>query len=287
VATGTTEFIDNTTADVWVPEIWSALALAARENKLVFAQLVDRRFEDELTKGDVVHVGSVTNLGTARTKVANTAITYETQTETNTDVTVSTHNYQAMAVESITKVQANRDQLKLYAGKMGYSLALAVDDVLAGLIDDVTNTVGVLAQENTDDELIRSRQYLQDADAPTDGRVMVISPAAEAGILKLDRFVNNDYSSLHGGVQSNDLGKAYVTSWMRIPIYMSVNVEGTNAAGHDNAMFQKQAFALIMQMKVTPHHQYDIDYFADKVAMEQLYGTQTMRDDHAVWIKGA
>ena len=68
---------------------------------------------------------------------------------------------------------------------------------------------------------------------------------------------------------------------------MSVNVEGTNAAGHDNAMFQRDAFALVMQMSPTTHHMYDIDYLVDKVVLEQLYGTREMRYDHAVWVQGA
>src|SRR3990167_8414897 len=197
MATGSTEFIDSTTADVFIPELWSRGAIVARENKLVFARLVDRKYEDDLAYGDTVHVGSVGNLAArTKTKASNAAITYETVTETNTDITVATWEYAAIAVESIVKVQGNRDQLKLYAGKMGYSLALAVDDVLAGLVDDVTNAVGTLAVENTDDDWIRARQYLNDANADQKNRAIVISPAAEAGLLKLERFVHADYATL-------------------------------------------------------------------------------------------
>ena len=64
-------------------------------------------------------------------------------------------------------------------------------------------------------------------------------------------------------------------------------MEGSNPAGHDNTLFQKESLALVMQMNPTMHSMFDIDYFADKVAIEQLYGTQEMRDDHGVWIKGA
>ena len=42
-----------------------------------------------------------------------------------------------------------------------------------------------------------------------------------------------------------------------------------------------------MQMTPDMHTMFDIDYFADKVAIEQLYGEQVMRSDHGVWIKGA
>ena len=286
MATGAEEFIDNTTADVFIPEIWSPLAIVAREAQLVFAKLVDRKFEDGLSSGDTIHVPSVSDLA-ARSKSANTAITYETVTETNTDITISTHKYAAIAVESITKVQNNRDQLQLYAGKLGYALGLDVDDTLAGLVDDFSNTVGTLATENTLAEFLRAIQYLDDANAPAENRYFVIAPAGQTGLMKLDSYTHNDYSMLHGEGRNTALEFAYVSSFLNVPVYKSTNVEGDNSAGHDNTIFQKDAIALVMQMNPTMHSMFDIDYFADKVAIEQLYGTKEMRDDHGVWMKGA
>ena len=286
MATGATEFIDNTTADVFIPEIWSPLAIVAREQQLVFAKLVDRRFEDGLSAGDTIHVPGVSDLA-ARTKSTNTAITYETVTESNTDITISTHKYAAIAVESITKVQNNRDQLQLYAGKLGYALGLDVDDTLAGLPDNFSQTVGTLAAENTYHDYLRAIQYLDDANAPAESRYFVISPAAEVGLMKQDIYTNNDYTMLHGEGRNTALEFAYVSSFLNIPVYKTTNVEGSNSAGHDNTLFQKESIALVMQMAPQMHSMFDIDYFADKVAIEQLYGTQEMRDDHGVWIKGA
>ena len=286
MATGATEFIDNTTADVFIPEIWSPLAIVAREQQLVFAKLVDRKFEDGLSAGDTIHVPGVSDMA-ARTKSTNTAITYETVTESNTDITIGTHKYAAIAVESITKVQNNRDQLALYAGKLGYALGLDVDDTLAGLPDNFSQTVGTLAAENTYHDYLRAIQYLDDANAPAESRYFVISPAAEVGLMKADIYTNNDYSMLHGEGRNTALEFAYVSSFLNIPVYKTTNVEGSNSAGHDNTLFQKESIALVMQMAPQMHSMFDIDYFADKVAIEQLYGTQEMRDDHGVWIKGA
>ena len=286
MAAGATEFIDNTTADVFIPEIWSPLAIVAREQQLVFAKLVDRKFEDGLSAGDTIHVPGVSDMA-ARTKSTNTAITYETVTESNTDITIGTHKYAAIAVESITKVQNNRDQLALYAGKLGYALGLDVDDTLAGLPDNFSQTVGTLAAENTYHDYLRAIQYLDDANAPAESRYFVISPAAEVGLMKADIYTNNDYSMLHGEGRNTALEFAYVSSFLNIPVYKTTNVEGSNSAGHDNTLFQKETIALVMQMAPTMHSMFDIDYFADKVAIEQLYGTQEMRDDHGVWIKGA
>ena len=100
----TTDFIDLSSAGAFVPEIWSPLAIVEMEANLVLANLVDRRYEQGLTYGDTIHVPPVSNMGAARTKGENTAITYETTQETNVDINITIHTYQAQAVESIAKI---------------------------------------------------------------------------------------------------------------------------------------------------------------------------------------
>lgn len=296
--TGSTEFIDRTTADVFIPEIWSGMALVERENSLVFGRLFDRRLESELKVGDTIHVPSISNLGSAQTKSANTAITYVTVTETNTQagddgfdgvtVTVTTHDYIAIAIESIAKLQTDRDLMAAYAGKMGYALSLAFDDTLAGYVDNFSQVVGTLTVDLETDNIFRAIQYLDDADVPQSDRNMVVSPAQAIHFLNLDVFVHNDYSQLHGATEGKaGLENSYVRSFLDIPIYKSVNVEGSNAAGHDNGLFHRESVVAIMQMNPTPHHMYDIDYFADKVAIEQVHGSSEARDDHGVFMRGA
>ena len=297
-ATGATEFIDRTTADVFIPEIWSSYALIERESQTIFANLVDRRLERDLKMGDTVHVPSISNLGAARTKSANTAITYVTVTETNTQagddgfdgvtVTVTTHDYNAIAIESIAKLQTDRDLMKAYAGKMGFSLALAFDDVLAGYPDNFANTVGTLAVPLSDDDWLRAIQYLDDVDVPQSDRYAVVSPAEAINMLKFDRFIHNDYERLQGAISGKPgLDKGYVTSFLSIPFYKSTNVEGTNAAGHDNALFHKESVVAIMQMTPSSHSMFDIDYLADKVVIEQVHGSSEARDDHGVFCRGS
>lgn len=285
MATGATEFVDVTTADAFIPEIWSAGAIVAREAELVFAKLVDRKYEQNLKFGDTIHVPSIGNLAT-RTKSANTAITFETVTEANTDILINTYDYAAMAVEEIIKVQANRDLMQAYSGKMGYALALAVDDALAALVDDFTQSVGTLALNLTYDDLLRARQYLDDAEAPLEGRVIVVSPAEEASFMKLDHFINTDYVTSGTG-QTTDRAKGYIGSWLGMPVHKSTNVEGTNAAGHDCGMMQSEALAMVMQSAPRTYTMFDIDYLVDKVAMTQIYGVKEMRDNHGVWMKAA
>lgn len=296
-ATGSTEFIDRTTADVFIPEIWSGLALVERESKLVFGNLFDRRLEAELSMGDTIHVPSISNLGSARTKSANTAITFVTVTETNTQagddgfdgvtVTVTTHDYNAIAIESIAKLQVDRDLLSAYAGKMGFSLALAFDDVLAGYLDNFANAVGTLAVDLTPEDFYRAIQYLDDADTPQEERYGIVSPAQAIAMLQYDKFVHKDYESVHGSVNGKPgMEKSYVLTVLDIPFFKSTNVEGSNAAGHDNGLWHREAVTAIMQMTPKPHSMYDIDFLADKVVLEQVHGSSEQRDDHGVFMRG-
>ncbi len=282
-----TEFMNNTTADAFIPEIWAKEAIYAREKNLIFANLVWRVFEKELKAfGDLVHVNSRTHL-TTQTKVTRTAINYEAVTDANSDITVNTWEYSAIAVETKTKKQAMRDMMEFYAPEQGYTLSLSIDTSLGNYIDGLTNNVGVMGVGLTNTDLRRGRQYLDDADVPIDGRFIVVSPAQEAGFVDMPQMVHRDLEDLHGGINKTAKDRAYVTSWMEFPIYKTTNTEGTNAAGHDNAMLHRECIALVVQMDSTSHVFFDIDYLASKAVVEQLYGSAKMRDDHGVWLKGA
>lgn len=287
MATSTTEFIDATTADAYIGEVWSKKAIVARENQLIFAGLVRTDFDDEADWGDTIHIGSVGNLSVqSKDRSANAATIYETVTETNLDIVMSSWEYSAIAIETATKRQATQDLMAKYAPKQGYALALSIDDALAALPDNFTNPVGTLAVELTYDDALRARQYLDDADVPNEDRAWAISPAQEAGFLKLDQFVHADYGRLQG-TTTKAMDRAMVGSWLGVPVYKSVNVEGSNAAGHDNALLHKEAIALVRQMRATTHSFFDVDYLAFKAVVEQLYGVKELRDDHGVWAKGA
>ena len=291
MATGATEFIDSTSFDVFIPEKWSTPAIVARESALNMARGVDLRYVGALAGGgDIVNVGTISNLtAQTKTKASNAATSYEAITETNSQITVATWGYSAIAVESIVDLQSYLKAAATYAPKQGYALALQVDDTLAGHPDDFTNATGSLAATSPFSDYLRAIQYLDDADAPDMDRWFGVAPAEVAGLLQMKEYVHNDYSMLHGSAPAaTSQERAYVTSFITIPIYKSVNVEGTNAAGHDNFLMQREAIAFILQMAPTMWGPFrDVDYFATKIAFEQVYGSAIMRNNHGVFMRGA
>jgi hypothetical protein len=296
MATGATEYLTVTnsagsTNDVssHVPELWSKWTLIAREANTILAPMVDRRLEPELMKfGDKIHVPGVSNLS-ARSKSQEAAVDFENQAEADNTLDVNQWYYSAIAIESFADVQTKGDMLQMYSGKLAFALALNVDDVLAGLIDDVsTNTLGSWASELSTQDFQDAIRYLDDANVPDDGRFFYLSPIEAMGMLNKERMISNDYARLFGDSKVKvQRDKAYQTSFLGVPAFKSTNVEGTNAAGHDNALIHKEAFQLVMQLNPKTHVQFDIDYIVDKVVMEQIYGTATHREDHAVLMRGA
>lgn len=288
MASGATEFVDATTAAPYIPTIWSKYVLRAREQQLLFARLFTRKYESDAVYGGTVQVNAVSHL-TARTKnmSANTAVLFETNTEATTAITIGTWGYAAYAVETATKKQSYKDQIELYGPELGYALALQVDDDMAALVDDLTtNAVGSLTSNPTYAQFLQARRLLNDANVPRKGRFAIFSPASEEAFLNLAQFVSSDYNKISGEVDdADDMG--YIGKWFRIPVYVSTNVEGDNTAGHDNVMAHSEGMTVVMQMEPTTHTWLDINYLANKVVTEQLYGVKTMRDDHACWFKAA
>lgn len=274
--------ITLTTAANFVPEIWSAQTLDFRQANLVNAMLVDRSFESDAKFGDTVHVPNITEL-TTRSKAAQTDITYENFTETVTDILIDTHKYAAIKIEDIVEVQSKYNLREKYVKQFAYVLAKDLDTAVASIYDGGSQTLGTLTVGLTDADLRRAVQYLNDANAPTTGRAWVFSPAEVNSLMGIDRLVNKDYnlSTLGANIsQQGMIGAIY-----GIPAYETTNLEGSNAAGHDNVLLQESAIALIVQQGVKVESQYDLDSVAFKTVAHQIYGKKEMRDDHLVWLQ--
>lgn len=265
------------------------MVLRATESRLVFANVVDRRLEEDASVGKTVKVASVGNLA-ARAKAENTAILYETLTETATTVTLNLWSYAAFGTEDIVKIQSHINVQNEYQKKCGYAIAKDVDTKLAQSVPSgATQTVGVLGTPYTDDDVRRAVQYLDDADAPEENRVLIMSPAEKRDKLALDKWTNTLYrgtGGANGGGQQVNNGQIGDDIYGLTP-YVTTNLNKPGAGQGDNCVLQKEGYALVQQSKPKTHILYDIDFFATKIAIETIFGHGEMRDSFLVWLKGA
>jgi hypothetical protein len=271
--------ITTTTADVFIPEIWALPVLDIRQANLVNANLVNRDFEASVDFGDTVHIPNVSELST-RTKSASTDITYETFTETDVDVSINQHKYASIKIEDIVKVQAQQNLQDIYTRQFGYVLGKDLDTAVNGLYDGASQTIGTLTVGLTEEDLRRGIQYLNDANHPDTDRAFVFSPAEMNNLFGIDRLVSQDFNlaSLKNLNQQGLAGSIY-----NVPVYQTTNLEGSNAAGHDNVLMHKDFIVLIVQQGMKTEAEYSVDSLAWKLVAHQIYGLLELRDTAGVW----
>lgn len=281
-ATGN-EFVDKTISDgVFSPDIWSREVLRATEANLVIARSVNRGFEDDASVGKTVKVASIGNLA-ARAKGENNAITYETVAETATTITLNIWSYAAVGIEDIVKVQAIVDVQNEYQRKLGYAVAKDIDTKLASDFAGFSQIVGTLGTAASDANVLAAVKLLDDADVPQDDRFFIMTPAEKVAKLALDRWSN----ALYIGTGQYPTRTGMLGDMYGLNLAVTTNLVKPAGGQANNAIFHRDALALVVQRTPKTHIFYDIDMFTWKLAVEVIYGHQEMRDNFGVLVNGA
>lgn len=277
--------LTSTTGAVFNPAITSKSIIDIREANLGFEGTVSTQYRDEAGVGTTIAWPTITGMTAASKSEGNSGndITFTANTESSVTLTINQHQYAAFELEEFEESLSLHDQEEIYTRRSAYAVNVAIDDTLAALPDNFSQAVGTLAVDATDDDVRRAVQYLDDANTPMDGRFFAMAPATKNSMLGIDRYVSSDFASNGGGnIVRGEFGNIYgLRTWM------STNVEGTNAAGHDNAIYQRDAIALGMRREPRVRTFDDIDNLSRKVAVSAIWGVIETRDDHGVWAKGA
>jgi hypothetical protein len=277
----------TTEADQFLLDIWSNSIEEFRRRNLVFTQCVTMASEygvNRVRGFQNLNIPTTTllNSGTARQKAESTDITYDANTDSPYTLAIDQHWYQAYNTEEFADALSGFDIEGAYAPTIIEVVVRKEDATLGALVDNVTaQTVGAFAQPNTESELVRAVQYLDDADHPDNGRKWVWSNAGYLQFLLNNRYTSTDYVS-DRPVDSGVIRRIY-----DYPALKSTNVEGSNPAGHDNGLLHR-SWALHHRVGNRPRVRNfsDIDGFSEKTSASMIWGNAQMRTDAAVHIKG-
>ena len=282
-----TDQMTTTTHDVFRPEIWSMEVLRATEDALVMAPLV-KRFDAEVQgKGDTVNIPKVANLS-ANSKSANTQVTLQANTESNTTISIDNHQEASFLVEDLIKVQSSYNLLAEYTQKAGFAIAEKIDTDLLAEYSSFTNTdVGTYGTDLTDAVVLAAIEALDLANAPMQNRAAVIDPRQKTSLLKIDKFVKADYMGEYGDPTIVRTGPNNRYLWgdiYGVPMYYTNQIPtsaGTPTQYH-NILFHKEAIALALQTAPRTQSNYILEYLGDLVVVDTIYGIQTIRGDFGV-----
>jgi N4-gp56 family major capsid protein len=296
--------VNNTTAATFIPEIWSDEVRAQYEKSLVLANLV-KKMGMSGKKGDTINIPAPVR-GTATAKAAGTAVSIQSDTESNVAVLIDKHFEYSRLIEDITDVQALTSLRQFYTSDAGYALARQVDSDLHGLAVNLGDAAGDYTNTNsyyvdastgltqyaadtvtatdvfTDAGFRALIQKMDDADVPFDNRAFVIPPSLRNAIMGIDRYVSSDFVS-GAPVQNGKIGNLY-----GIDVYVSTNC-ATSEAGADNSanandlkaalLIHKDTFVLAEQMGVRSQTQYKQEFLANLYTADQLYGVKVLRPE--------
>ena len=290
-----TNSVTVTTADKFIPDIWSDEIVAAYKKNLVLANLV-MKMNFKGKKGDTVHIPAPTR-GSASTKVATDAVTLIAATESEVQVSINKHYEYSRLIEDIAEAQALNSMRNFYTSDAGYALARQVDTDLvqlgrsanggtagaaayaAAYIGGDGTTAYVAANNNesalTDASIRRTIQRLDDNDTPMDNRFFLIPPSSRNTLMGLARYTEQAFVGNGTAIRTGEIGNLY-----GIPVFTSSNADTTSGSGAARVclMGHKDAMVLVEQVGIRSQVQYKQEYLATLFTSDTLYGVAALRN---------
>jgi N4-gp56 family major capsid protein len=284
-----------TTADKFIPDIWSDEIVAAYKKNLVLANLV-MKMNFKGKKGDTVHIPAPTR-GTANAKVATDAVTLIAATESEVTISINKHYEYSRLIEDIVEAQALNSMRNFYTSDAGYALARQVDTDLvqlgrsanggtagaaayaAAYIGGDGTTAYVAASNNesalTDASIRRTIQRLDDNDTPMDNRFFLIPPSSRNTLMGLARYTEQAFVGNGNAIRTGEIGNLY-----GIPVFTSSNADTTSGSGAARVclMGHKDAMVLVEQVGIRSQVQYKQEYLATLFTSDTLYGVAALRN---------
>jgi N4-gp56 family major capsid protein len=292
-----------TTADAYIPLLWSDEVIADFKKNIVMANLVTR-FDHNGKRGDSLQIPKFTR-SSASAKSAGSEVTLVAPTHGSVTLTINKHFEHSVLLEDIVAVQALDTLRQHYTEDAGYSLAKQIDTDVIQLgrssqggngtaaynkakIGGDGSTDYVAGSNNetavTDAGIRKVIQTLDDADVPTDQRFLMVPAAMRNTLMGLSRFTEQAFTG-EGGA-ANTIRNGVIGNLYGVTVYVSSNADTTSGSGNARVALlgHPSAFGLAMQQNVRTQTQYKQEYLADLFTADVLYGVAELRDDAAVAI---
>ena len=273
----------TSTADDFVPELWSDGIYRYFERGTVFKNLVEDYSSLLKSKGygDTIHIPQI-DLKSSTSKTIDTLVTYDATATTESSLTVTDHYYNAMLFEDVLMIQAEADLVSKYSRMFGEALARQLDEDIWDDLDGLNVSVALASGDDnlSDGDFQAALASLGENDIPyMDGECsMVVNPTMMADILDPAAGVSRGFwradagGGSAGSILATGGSKGFMGKLFGIDVYMSntISSSGSVCCG---AIFHKSAAVCAVQQGVRVQSEYSIDALGTKVVADLLYGT--------------
>ena len=269
----------TSTADDFVPELWSDGIYRYFERGTIFKNLVEDYSSLVKGAGDIVNIPQI-DFDASSDKAANTLVTYDATATTVTQLAIDKHKYNAMLFEDVLLIQSNADLVSKYTQMFGEALARAVDADIWAELDGVNEGATLTADDAiTAAEFQAALANLGENDVPyMDGECsLVVNPTFMADILDPNAGISKNFwradAGGDGSILNNGGTKGFMGRLFGINVYMS-NTVATAGTAISGAVFHKSAAVCAVQQDVRVQAEYSIDALGTKVVADMIYGAK-------------
>jgi hypothetical protein len=272
------------------PTIWSRNVIVNMDKALVFGNIANRDYQGEITAaGNVVKINEIGDINIG-TYTEGTDITFQTLTDAQKELVIDQKKYFAFAIDDVLKAQSNVTLMEKAMAKAGYNMADTIDQFIAGKYSEAgvaTSDMGTSASSLTIysvgdgyDQMIgvitNAARYLDESNAPTQGRWMVVPPWMHQ-YLKFAQIVDNAEGGIKGG-DGTAWGNGFIGNTMGFDFYASNNV--SNNGTQYRVMFgTPDAISFAGQVTMVEAGRVE-KQFGDMVKGLYVYGAKVVRPDH-------
>lgn len=274
----------TSTADDFVPELWSDGIYRYFERGTVFKNLIEDYSSLVKSFGDTVNIPQI-DFDASSDKAINTLVTYDATATTVTQLAIDKHKYNAMLFEDILLIQSNADLVAKYSQMFGEALARALDADIWAELDGLNVSVALGSGDDnlSDADFQAALASLGENDIPyMDGECsMVVNPTMMADILDPAAGVSRGFwradagGGSAGSILATGGSKGFMGKLFGIDVYMSntVSSSGSVCCG---AIFHKSAAVCAVQQGVRVQSEYSIDALGTKVVADTIYGAKLL-----------
>ena len=266
----------------FIPAVWSQTLLENLRNDLVYGQpgVINRDYE-----GDIAGAGSsvkIHNIGavTVSDYTKNTDLSNpETLTDAETILSIDQARSFNMQIDDVDQAQQVPKVMEGAMREAAYALANDLDSYLAGLHAGAgitsgfgDNTTPVVPTTTTAYEYLADAfTSLDEANAPQQGRWIIVSPWFHGLLRKDSRFVSYGTDMNRAVLQNGVIGEA-----AGFNVLVSNNVKNTAGAKYKFMFGHPSAWTMAMQIEKVEAYRPPLR-FADAVKGLNVYGAKVVR----------
>ena len=274
------------------PTIWSKNFITNIEKALVYKNVVNTDYEGDIAGGaKSVKINELGDI-TINDYTEDTDITVQTLTDAQKELVIDQKKYFAFNIDDVLKAQSNVTLMEKAMEKAAFNMADVIDKHIAGLylgagvatanMGTNTTDLDIYATGDGHDQTIsvftNASRYLDEANAPTMGRWVVIPPWLHQ-YLKQAQIIDNAEGGIKGG-DTTAFGNGFIGNTLGFNIYASNNVSSSSASADFRVMFGTED-AISYAGQITKIATAEVEkQFGTMVKGLFVYGAKVVRPDH-------